>query len=116
MNPKIFIGSSSEALQFARAIHAELQDVAECTVWKDGAFGLSAQTVESLVKNLRESDFGIFVFSADDIVTIRGDLLKVPRDNVIFEAGLFSGYLGPERCFIVVPQNSSIHLPSDLLG
>jgi predicted nucleotide-binding protein len=74
VNPKIFIGSSSEALQFARAIHAELQDVAECTVWKDGAFGLSAQTVESLVKNLRESDFGIFVFSADDIVTIRGDL------------------------------------------
>jgi Predicted nucleotide-binding protein containing TIR-like domain len=56
------------------------------------------------------------VFSADDVTTIRGSLFNVPRDNVIFEAGLFSGYLGSDRCFMVVPQETRIQLPSDLSG
>jgi hypothetical protein len=116
VKPKIFIGSSGEARDFALAIHAELQHVAECTAWTEGAFGLSENSVESLMRNLRESDFGIFVFAADDVATLRGDLLNVPRDNVVFEAGLFSGYLGPKRCFFVIPQSTPIHIPSDLLG
>src|SRR6202035_5718252 len=44
------------------------------------------------------------------------DLLNVPRDNVVFEAGLFCGYLSPTRCFIAIPQSVKIHVPSDLLG
>lgn len=116
MKPKIFVGSSGEASGFARAIHAELTKVAECTVWTEGAFGLSEHTVEGLMRNLRDSDFGIFVLAPDDVMRLNGHLLKVARDNVIFEAGLFSGYLGPKRCFLVIPQDTSIHLPSDLLG
>jgi len=42
--------------------------------------------------------------------------LNVPRDNVVFEAGLFCGYLCPERCFIAIPQSVTIHVPTDLLG
>ncbi len=68
------------------------------------------------MRNLRDSDFGIFVFAPDDVVSIRGDFLKVPRDNVVYEAGLFSGFLGPERCFIAVPQTVTVHVPTDLLG
>jgi Predicted nucleotide-binding protein containing TIR-like domain len=68
------------------------------------------------MRNLHDSDFGIFVFAPDDVANIRGDLLKVPRDNVVYEAGIFSGYLGPDRCFIVVPQEASIRIPTDLLG
>jgi len=69
-----------------------------------------------LMRNLRDSDFGIFVFAPDDVATIRGDLLRIPRDNVVYEAGLFGGHLGPERCFIAVPQEASVRVPTDLLG
>jgi hypothetical protein len=116
VKPRIFIGSSREAAKFAWAIHARLGWVAECTVWTDGAFGLSQTVLSELLRNLNDSDFGIFVFAPDDVANIRGDLLIVPRDNVVYEAGLFSGHLGPDRCFIVIPQTVSIKVPSDLLG
>jgi hypothetical protein len=116
MKPRIFIGSSGKAKKYAEAIHANLTDVAECTVWTQGAFGLSASTLSNLSKNLHDSDFGAFVFAADDQLSTHGDLLNVPRDNVVFEAGLFCGYLSPERCFIAIPQSITIHVPTDLLG
>jgi hypothetical protein len=74
------------------------------------------QTLAGLLKNLRDSDFGIFVFAADDDAITKGKLLKVPRDNVVYEAGLFSGYLCPERCFIAVPKSVEVHVPTDLAG
>jgi hypothetical protein len=89
---------------------------AECTVWTEGAFNLAANTVQELHRNLRDSDFGIFVFAPDDVADIKGTLLNVTRDNVVFEAGLFSGFLAPERCFIAIPQSVTIHVPTDLLG
>ena len=85
-------------------------------VWTEGAFGLATSTIAGLKKNLRDSDFGIFVFAPDDVADIKGRMLKVPRDNVVYEAGLFSGYLCPERCFIVVPETVQVHLPTDLRG
>jgi hypothetical protein len=116
MNPKIFIGSSLEAKDVAHAISTNLQRDAECTVWTDGVFGLSASNTESLMKQVRSSDFGAFVFSPDDATVIRGKLFNVARDNVVYELGLFSGALGPERCFFLTPLGSDIHLPSDLFG
>src|SRR4051812_5621773 len=116
MKPKVFIGSSGEAHEYASAIQAQLDRVAECTPWTARAFELSESTLQSLIAIVRDSDFGIFVFAPDDTTTKRDSLLHSPRDNVIFEAGLFAGYLGPERCFIAIPQQARIHLPSDLLG
>jgi hypothetical protein len=116
VKPKAFIGSSGETSHFADAIHEKLRQDAECTPWTAGAFDLGESTLEGLMRNLRESDFGIFIFGADDATTKRDSLLKSPRDNVVFEAGLFSGYLGTKRCFIAVPQDTKVHLPSDLSG
>jgi hypothetical protein len=116
MKPRVFIGSSRESEKFAIAIKGRLEHYAECTPWSAGAFDLGGNTLEELMRNLHESDFGVFVFSADDATTMRGNLLRVPRDNVIFETGLFSGYLGTTRCLIAVPQGTRIHLPSDLSG
>lgn len=116
MKPKIFIGSSFEGRLVASAINAGLQYTAESKVWTHGVFNLSEATASTLMREVRESDFGVFVFSADDSANIRGKFLSVPRDNVIYELGLFSGALGPERCFFVTPMDTEIHLPSDLLG
>lgn len=69
-----------------------------------------------MIKNLRDSDYGVFVFAPDDVAIIKGEPLNIPRDNVVYEAGLFSGYLSPERCFIAVPRAVTVHVPSDLAG
>src|ERR1017187_1253915 len=116
VKPRIFSGSSGDAKDYAAAIHSSLMRVAECTVWTEGAFGLSQNTLDELIRHLHDSDFGIFVFAPDDTATIKGDFLKVPRDNVVYEAGLFGGYLTPSRCFIVIPLETQVHLPTDLLG
>lgn len=116
MKPKVFIGSSGASSRIAQAIHTGVEDTAECTVWTAGAFALSTSTLAGLQSHLHDSDFGCFVFGPDDIADIKGELLKVPRDNVVYEAGLFSGHLGPDRCFVAVPKSAEVHIPTDLAG
>ncbi len=117
MKPKIFIGSSREGLDIANAIHANLTRDAECTVWSNGVFQISGTTIYSLINALRNSDFGVFVFSPDDLTIMRGQQNPVVRDNVIFELGLFIGRLGVERCFFITPDHvADLRLPTDLMG
>lgn len=116
MKPKVFIGSSVEGLSAAYAIQQNLAHDAESTVWDQGFFELSKTTIESLDKALETMDFGIFVFSGDDITIMRGETSSAVRDNVLFEFGLFIGKLGRERVFFVIPDGASIHMPTDLLG
>lgn len=115
--PKIFIGSSSEGLDVANAIHHNLDHFAEVTIWTQGVFKLSAPIITSLISSLNNFDFAIFVFSPDDITILRGDEFSTVRDNVIFEIGLFAGKIGMNRVFFLKPRNQKdLHLPSDLLG
>ncbi|HZW06384.1 MAG TPA: TIR domain-containing protein, partial [Phycisphaerales bacterium] len=69
----------------------------------------------------REVDFAAFVFAQDDWTTNSAaadpastDGQASPRDNVVFEAGLFGGVLGMRRTFIL--HASGAKLPTDLLG
>jgi tetratricopeptide (TPR) repeat protein len=116
MKPKIFIGSSVEGLSVAYAIQQNLNHDAESTVWDQGVFDLSKTSIESLDETLVKMDYGVFVFSADDITIMRGNESPAVRDNVLFELGLFIGKLGRERVFFVIPDGSSIHIATDLLG
>lgn len=117
MKPTLFVGSSGEGLEYARAVHEHLERDALVTVWDAGVFDLSASTLESLVRTVSRSDFGAFVMGPDDVATIRSQVWSVPRDNVIFELGLFVGVLGMSRTFILIPHDSpSMKLPTDLLG
>lgn len=117
MKPRLFIGSSVESLEIAEAILYNLDFVAEVTPWSQGIFNLSESSLDSLMNAIPTFDFAVFVFSDDDLLTIRGSEMKTPRDNVIFELGLFIGVLGKERCIIVTPRDSEqLRLPTDLLG
>jgi len=117
VKPKVFIGSAVEALDVAYAVQQNLEHSAEPTVWDQGVFNLSRSAAESLVEILQHMDFGVFIFTPDDVVKIRGEENKATRDNVIFELGLFVGALGRDRSFIFMPrQQEDLHLPTDLIG
>jgi Predicted nucleotide-binding protein containing TIR-like domain len=117
MKPVLFIGSSSESLDIAYAAQENLEDCAQVIVWTQGLFDLTRSFLESLVDTLDETQFGLFVFAADDLTRIRGQSIETTRDNVIFELGLFIGRLGRERTFILMPKDGGeLRLPTDLMG
>ncbi|HEX6184309.1 MAG TPA: nucleotide-binding protein [Pyrinomonadaceae bacterium] len=112
----VFIGSSSEGLEVARAIGEGLECCAEPILWDEDVFEFGRGYLEELVAELEKHDFAILVLTPDDIVESRGDSQKSPRDNVLFECGLFMGRLGRERTFIVCDRSTKMKLPSDLAG
>lgn len=115
--PVVFIGSSSESLEIARELqNLFAHDPFVIEVWSTGVFTPSATPIESLVLAVKGSDFGVIVFNPDDTITSRDHITPGPRDNVVFELGLFIGHLGRERTFFVVPRENDIKIPTDLLG
>jgi tetratricopeptide (TPR) repeat protein len=116
MKPKIFIGSSVEGINVAYAIQQNLTNDAEATVWDQGVFELSLTNIESLTDVLGKVDFGVFVFSPDDITNMRGQKKSSVRDNVLFEFGLFIGKLSRQRVFFVIPEGEDVKIPTDILG
>jgi hypothetical protein len=112
---RIFIGSSSEAVHVAEALQSVLQDVAEVTLWPE-TFNVGEYSIEDLREAARVHDFAAFVFTPDDEVTSRGIPTHAPRDNVVFELGLFSSRLGPRRTFVVKAEGESVKVPSDIAG
>jgi Predicted nucleotide-binding protein containing TIR-like domain len=113
--PRIFLGSSGGQVRLVRAITRGLEDVAEVEPWTT-TFNPGRSTLDRLVELSREVDFAAFVFAQDDWTTTDASQpgQASPRDNVVFEAGLFGGALGIRRTFILHADGSK--LPSDLLG
>ena len=115
--PVVFIGSSKESLPIAEAIKSNLEDKDLIVkLWTDGVFGASQFILTELERQVRESDFAVLVLGADDEIVSRNEKLDAPRDNVIFELGLFMGALSHERTFMVIPRDCDIKIPTDLLG
>lgn len=77
MKPKVFVGSSVEGLGVAYAVQQNLQYESEVTVWSQGVFHLSSSALDSLMHVLDRSDFGIFIFTPDDIVSIGGSKIEL---------------------------------------
>lgn len=120
MNPaKVFVASSSEGEPVARELQtllqAELGAAAVVDLWRD-KFALSETAIESLEKVAEEADFAVLLMTADDITVSRAKESVAPRDNLIFELGLFIGALGRERAFVAREAQSQLKLPSDILG
>ncbi len=108
-------GVVGQAGQLLQAITRGLEDVADVEPWTT-TFNPGRSTLDRLVELSQEVDFAAFVFAQDDWTTIDASQTgqASPRDNVVFEAGLFGGALGIRRTFILHANGSK--LPSDLLG
>jgi len=113
--PRIFLGSSGQQAKLLQAITRGLEDVADVEPWMT-TFNPGRGTLDRLVELSQEVDFAAFVFAQDDWTTTDASPSgeASPRDNVVFEAGLFGGALGIRRTFILHAHGSK--LPSDLLG
>jgi Predicted nucleotide-binding protein containing TIR-like domain len=114
--PVLFVGSSTEGLEPARRIQQQLELDAQVVPWTDGVFGLGRTPLEALVRTAQDADFAALVLTPDDLVVERGEHGFVPRDNVLFELGLFIGALGRDRTFLVYSRDDRPALPTDLDG
>jgi Predicted nucleotide-binding protein containing TIR-like domain len=119
--PRIFLGSSGKQVKLLQALTRGLQDVAHVEPWTT-SLTPGTSTLDRLVELAHEVDFAAFVFARDDWTTTTSPVASLPpgtgqdspRDNVVFEAGLFGGVLGMRRTFIIHSHGSK--LPTDLLG
>lgn len=113
---RLFIISSVEALDIARAIQKGLDRDVHSTVWTDGVFFAGGYSLEALEKAVTESDFAVAIAQPDDVIVSRGTPSPTLRDNVLFELGLFMGKLTRYRTILVHPRVKDLKLPSDLQG
>src|SRR6266481_6207270 len=118
--PRIFLGSSGKQANLLLALTRGLEEIAHVDPWTT-SFNPGTTTLERLLELTHEVDFAAFVFAQDDWTTNNpqgspapGAGQASPRDNVVFEAGLFGGTLGMRRTFILHANGSK--LPTDLLG
>lgn len=72
--------------------------------------------MDDLENAVNDSDFGIAIAQPDDVVETRGTSSSVPRDNVVFELGMFMGRLTRARTMILQPAGREMKLPSDWQG
>ncbi len=118
--PRIFLGSSGKQEKLLQAMTRGLGDIAQVEPWTT-VFNPGTSTLERLLELTREVDFAAFIFAQDDWTigskassSETGPGQASPRDNVVFEAGLFGGVLGMRRTFIL--HATGAKLPTDLLG
>jgi hypothetical protein len=118
--PRIFLGSSKQQEKLVQGVTRGLEDCAHVVPWTT-AFNPGTTTLERLLELANEVDFAALVFAQDDWTANSpsaspppGSGQASPRDNVVFEAGLFGGALGLRRTFILHASGSK--LPTDLLG
>jgi predicted nucleotide-binding protein len=113
--PNVFIASSSNSIVYARALKDLLEGDFRVQVWdEDQVFRLGTATIEQLEEHVSYYNFGIFLMLPDDKL-IRGEYERmVPRDNVVFEAGLFTGKLSRKRAIVIAARDEQVLLPSDL--
>jgi hypothetical protein len=118
--PRVFLGSSGKQKKLVNALTRGLEDIADVEPWTT-SFNPGTTTLDRLLQLTREVDFAVMIFAEDDWTSTgpagsppAASAQASPRDNVVFEAGLFGSTLGLRRTFILHARASK--LPTDLLG
>ena len=112
--PSIIICSSTEGLPVAQQVKDELSGYKNVQLWNEGVFKMNRSYLESLNRTADLFDFAILCLTPDDLRLTRGEEHVSPRDNLLFELGLFMGRMGRQNSFVVC--HKSIQLLSDFDG
>jgi hypothetical protein len=122
---RVFIGSSGEQVRLVEWLtgfisgnyHHGLTPVPWTIPWPGGQY-----TLENLLGFVDDTDAAILFWTADDKTWYRDTRRQEPRDNLVFEAGLFMAGHGRERTQLMVPQypqgdeRGEVAIPSDVAG
>lgn len=114
---KVFIGSSTEALNVADKIALYIESMKhDPIVWNEpDVFVGGKYLFECLEEVVNKVDAAIFVFSGDDEKWYRDNKLGLSvKGNVLMEYGFFRGVLGRNNVLICTTGNP--HLDSDIDG
>jgi predicted nucleotide-binding protein len=125
LKPRVFVGSSGSAGEIVEAFVNELRRDADVVPWWEAAefkpmTSILTGLLNAVDKGVSAYDFGLFILAADDVVISKGKRSNTPRDNVIFELGLFLGTYGHDRTFAVIQEgeepSQEVKKMSDLGG
>lgn len=122
---KVFIGSSGEQRKLVEWITAfirteykdKIEPVPWTVPWPGGQYIL-----ENLLTFVEQTDAAILFWTADDKTWYRNTERHEPRDNLVFEAGLFIASHGRNRTQLMVPRYANndkrkdVAIPSDVAG
>jgi len=114
--PRLLIASTTEALDYARALQSLLAPDIDAAVWDEGLFEPGEFSLESLEEHSGEFDGALVMATADDRVIARKKQFNAPRDNVVFEFGLFVAIFGRKRALLLVEAGQDIKAPTDIAG
>ena len=120
---QIFIACSGKATVEAQFLATKLQEQELQNIeikpvkWWSTAKKFTT-IIEKLVNHTKECDFAAILLTGEDLLFKANNGGEfAPRDNCVFEAGLFAGSFGPNlsRCFLLTSIDKDL-LPSDLQG
>lgn len=116
--PTVFVGCAGGNLSLAYALQDYLDEAFLITVWDQRTVRSNRILQQELVRNAEKSDFAIFIVGLDAPAGASADHPYFLNQNVLYEIGLFSGAIGSENVFLVVPRNfkQSLAIPTDLEG
>ena len=112
---EIFIGSSSEALEQATQVAAELSQVegVKPLLWTE-CFKIGDLTFQAIENLARRVAGAVFLATPDDESVIRAQRVRTPRANVLFEYGYLTALLTRGR--VALCRYDGAELPSDFAG
>jgi hypothetical protein len=107
--PRVFLGYCGQARATALGIKHYLESELGLDV-KDWAtdFQTGRVILTEIQAAARSCKYGVFLFTPDDTVVAGTETYKVPRANVVFEAGYFMNAHGPERTLIIVQEGTRV--------
>ncbi len=105
---RVFFGYCSRAKGTAKEIRDYLTELGlEVEDWATD-FQSGGEILSEIQAASHSCKYGLFLFTPDDAVKIGEKEVRIPRSNVVFEAGYFMNSHGPERTVIICQEGTEV--------